>query len=261
MKYWLFALSTLVTIGVWVELYATMTRQMEDELAVDVYSYATPEDAIFIPQYPVIEKGLSDQFWEWEAQGRLALIDHVLDDERIVKARKTWNTKEHDTESITAEAMHLITIQNASYDAEDHLQPPRVKFIALRGDANGLYVPEEETIFLNSKMQWNALPFERFVEVVLHENMHHIMTRMGTVLSASDILYNDFRLLERSAYHHIIGMAQDTQDVYQANPQELVAWRVQRAGRYAGIIGADLSVWEMTNRTQEIRGILNRAGY
>jgi hypothetical protein len=55
-------------------------------------------------------------------------------------------------------------------------------------------------------------------------------------------------------------MANDRQEPATVNPQELVAYRTQRAARYAGIIDSDLSTWEMSARMQEIRVLTKQAG-
>jgi hypothetical protein len=49
--------------------------------------------------------------------------------------------------------------------------------------------------------------------------------------------------------------------VTQVNPQELVAYRTERAGRYAGILDGELSTWEMSARMQEIRALKKKANY
>ena len=180
----------------------------------------------------------------------------------MVRYRKSWQTEDIDISELISKAEIMIAIQNEAYGVEGRFSPVTVRLSPLRGDANGLYIPQDHTIFLNSRMDWAQLSFERFVEVVLHENMHHIMTRMGYSLHEKDDLYGDFVALNRAAYFHdISGMAQDSTDIYLANLQELVAWRTQRAARYAGIIGSDLTVWEMSARTQEIRKITAEAGF
>lgn len=200
---------------------------------------------------------LTDAFWQWEAEHRLALIDRLLDDEQIVLARTNW--KQH--KNVMEVAKYLVQLQQEAYEVDALFHPPLITLIPMRGDANGLYIPQEKSLYINSKMQWNKLPFERFVEVVLHENMHHIMTQTGIHLSAENPLKQDFLALASAAFfHNSNGMAQDRLDIPQANIQELVAWRTQRAARYAGILDSNLSAWEMTTRMQEIRGLQKAAG-
>jgi hypothetical protein len=201
---------------------------------------------------------LTEAFWEWEARGRLALIDSLVDDELMRQSRNNWAIQDVD---LIDSANHLIEIQMKSYGLHQGLDPAQVKIIPLRGDANGLYIPGDRTIYLNSKMRWGDLSFERFVEVVLHENMHHIMTYAMTAFSEKDPLRQDFLALTQAAFFHKgSGMANDSLEPATVNPQELVAYRTQRAARYAGIIGSDLSAWEMSARTQEIRVLTRQAG-
>lgn len=205
---------------------------------------------------------LTHDFWQWEAQGRLQLIDAIMADESLVNDRNNWMETPKTAEEIETRVEYLLDAQMAAYDVLGKFPNAKVKFMPLRGDANGLYIPQEQTIYLNSRMKWEELPYERFVEVILHENMHHIMTRMISAMDKEDYLYGDFMALARAAYFHDAnGMAHDVRDIYQVNPQETVAWSVQRAARYAGIIGSDLSAWEMSARTQEIRAISERAGF
>jgi len=205
---------------------------------------------------------LSDSFWQWEAQGRLALIDYTIDDEILSSYRVNWEQQAKNKENITDLIEHIVAIQMQSYDVTDKFDAAYVDFIPLRGDANGLYVPQDKTIYINSRMEWDQLSFERLMEVVLHENMHHIMTSMHSILSKQDNLSNDFASLHRAAYFHdVTGMAQDSTDLYQVNPQELVAWSTQRAARYAGIMGAGLPSWDMTARMQELRYVREQAGF
>ena len=192
-------------------------------------SYFDAKDNYILANYE-----LSDDFWAWEARGRLALIDGVLDFEP--------------SDDLTATAHNLIQIQNTAYDVG--ITAPQVIFTALRGEANGLYVPADKTIYLNTKMNWNDLPFERFAEVVLHENMHHILTH-------SNMDRDDFKYLSVVGFHHH-DFAMDNKTL---NPQEYVAYRTQRAGRYVGLSQRDLSTWETSARTQEIRMIRLKANY
>jgi hypothetical protein len=205
-------------------------------------------------------KALSPDFWTWEAQGRLKLVDILLDDETLTTARLNW--KQNNPEALKNLAVHATNLQLKAYGFYEGLKPATIQIIPLRGDANGLYVPTEASIYLNSKMQWGGLPFERFMEVVLHENMHHIMTRGITAMSENDPRRDDFESLIAAAFFHdMTGMANDNQRMYQVNPQELVAYNTQRAGRYAGIMGAGLMPGEMTARMQEIRVMRNKAGF
>ena len=99
-------------------------------------------------------------------------------------------------------------------------------------------------------MKWEDLPFERFAEVIFHENMHHIMSLYSEKFGGDDLLYNDFEVLRLAAIE-----AESGQNMHGGNLQEEVAYRSQRAARYAGIIDSDLSAWEMTTRMQEIRSL------
>jgi len=205
-------------------------------------------------------KALSPDFWKWEAQGRLRLVDVLLDDKTLAQARTAWH--QNNVESLKHLAVYVTDLQNEAYGFKGGLKPANIQIIPLRGDANGLYVPTEASIYLNSKMQWGGLPFERFMEVVLHENMHHIMTRGITAMTEHDPRRSDFESLIAAAFFHdMTGMANDNQRMYQVNPQELVAYRTQRAARYAGIMGAHLMPEEMTARMQEIRVIRDDAGF
>ena len=177
---------------------------------------------------------LSDDFWAWEAQGRLNLIDAIID-------------VEFDGD-LNELAQKLITLQNDAYGVE--IKAPKLRFVQMRPEANGLYVPADKTIYLNAKMDWNALSIERFAEVILHENMHHILTHSG-------IEQDDFKYLSAVGFHHH-ELAMDDKIL---NPQEHVAYRTQRAGRYVGLNQRDLSTWEISARIQEIRAIKSRANH
>ncbi len=204
-----------------------------------------------------LKRGISEQFWVWESQSRLNLIDVIIEDKELSHLRKNWNEDKGD---LADKANHLISFHLEAYNFKDKLEPPHVEFIPLRGDANGLYVPQDRTLYLNSKIKWQSIDFERFIEVVLHENMHHIMTYGHSVLSKDDPLYNDLEILAYAAFFHD-DMAQDTHEMVQVNPQELVAYRTERAGRYAGILDADLSTWQISTRMQEIKSLRKKAGY
>lgn len=203
------------------------------------------------------KRGISKDFWIWESQSRLNLIDALIEDETLSYLRKNWNEDKGD---LTDKANHLISFHLKAYGFENKLEPPHVEFIPLRGDANGLYVPQDRALYLNSKIKWQGVDFERFVEVVLHENMHHIMTYGHSVLSKDDPLYNDLETLAYAAFFHG-DMAQDVHEIAQVNPQELVAYRTERAGRYAGILDSDLSTWQISTRMQEIKSLRKKAGY
>lgn len=202
---------------------------------------------------------LTNNFWKWEAEGRLNLIDLMLDDEKLANNRNNWSDDKTD---LRDKAKHIITIQLAAYGLHGKIKQPDIQLIPLRADANGLYIASDRTIYLNSKMQWQSLSFERFVEVVLHENMHHIITYAITAFDVNHGLRGDFEALVQSAFVYTKhGMANENREPQNVNPQELVAYRTQRAARYAGIIGANLSAWEMSTRTQEIRVIKRDAGF
>ncbi|PCI00994.1 MAG: hypothetical protein COB76_02320 [Alphaproteobacteria bacterium] len=255
-KYIFFTLTLIATISVWMSYFDARDNRLNTALIV------TENESDVIDFSRSSQQKLTNNFWKWEARGRLNLIDFLLGDEKLTALRKEWSNGDFGQDSLLKTAHHLITLQNKAYKAEKRFPPAKISFIPLRGDANGLYIPQEQTLFLNSRMKWADLPYERFVEVVLHENMHHIMTRMGAHLDRNDRLYGDFISLTRAAYFHdASGMAQDQSDIYQVNPQELVAWRTQRAARYAGILDSDITAWEMTTRTQEIRVIRKKAGF
>ena len=176
---------------------------------------------------------LSDGFWAWEVQGRLNLIDGIID----VQSNDDLNKF----------AQTLITLQNTAYGVD--IETPSLRFVEMRPQANGLYVPDDKTIYLNAKMDWSALSVERFAEVVLHENMHHILTHSG-------IDNNDFKYLSAVGFHHRELAMDDNHDL---NPQENVAYRTQRAGRYVALNHRDLSTWNISTRMQEIRAIKSRS--
>ena len=48
-------------------------------------------------------------------------------------------------------------------------------------------------------------------------------------------------------------------DNHDLNPQENVAYRTQRAGRYVALNHRDLSTWNISTRMQEIRAIKSRS--
>lgn len=197
------------------------------------------------PQIMVVDTQITDSFWKWEAIGRLNFIDTLLDNEILVKSRAGWGNSEINLQEY---ANDIAVLQIKSYGFSKKLKPAFIKFISLRGDANGLYIPSESTIYLNDRMQWKQLPFERFLEVLLHENMHHILTNGFMDFNENDPLRRDFEILNNVAFH------QDGENI-KTNPQEMVAYRSQRAARYAGIIGNEISVWDMMARMQEIKSI------
>lgn len=258
MKYLLFFITVLATILVWTHYFevrqqsTSNSQELSDSIAQNAEQFGGVTDG---------KMSLSDAFWEWEAQGRLNLIDRILDDEQLVTWRDSWVQQGDENNALIEKAHYILGIQNESYGVQESLEPVKILMTPLRGDANGLYIPQDQTIYLNSRMKWSELPYERYLEVILHENMHHIMTRMMWTLKTDDVLYQDFMALTSAAYFHDqSGMAQDTDDLYQVNPQEIVAWHAQRAARYAGILGANIDAWQMTSRMQELKYLRGQAG-
>lgn len=196
---------------------------------------------------------LSEEFWQWEAQGRLNLIDLILDDPLITQAREN-----REFLSPVELANYLIKVQKKAYGLPRDFQAGRLVFTPLRGDANGFYRPSEQIIFINSLMQWQDLPFERLIEVVLHENMHHILTHKIAYINQDANLYADFLILHRTAKQ--AETATDNHQNYSLL-QETVTWSAQRAARYAGILSSvELSAWDMSTRMQEVR-VLSKTLY
>jgi len=86
---------------------------------------------------------LSDDFWAWEAQGRLNLIDAIID-------------VEFDGD-LNELAQKLITLQNDAYGVE--IKAPKLRFVQMRPEANGL--PLGFTI-----MNWRWM-----IKSLIHRNM------------------------------------------------------------------------------------------
>jgi hypothetical protein len=195
----------------------------------------------------------SNAFAQWEAEGRLNLIDSLLYDEVLVSYRKNWGKGDKD---LIALADYIINLQMNAYGIKS-LKPAKLKIIPMTGNANGFYAVDEKVIFLNDLMKWTELPIERFFEVVLHENMHHILTYAIKSMDKKDLLYSDFKgfyysgMASKEMQHH---------DIHN-NPQELVAYQSQRAGRYVGLFHSDLSVWAISERTKEINEISKILNY
>ena len=205
----------------------------------------------------MLSQSLSPGFWQWEAQGRLYLIDLIISDPEFTDLRNRENL---DGVSLSNVVSRLIALQLQAYGMATTLTAPRIVFTPLKGEANGLYSPQDKSIYLNAKMHWNGLSFERLVEVVFHENMHHILSHQYPSLPSDHKLYDDFRLLTWAAFRpDMLANENAVPDEAYLNPQEKVAYQSQRAARYAGIIGSNLSAWEMTARTQEIRVIQEQA--
>lgn len=172
---------------------------------------------------------LSDAFWQWEAQGRLSLIDAVLYD----------NSEMADLPDF---AESLAVRQNEAYGMPADFVPAKIVFTPLKGEANGFYAPEEGIVMLNSRMDWHSLPGRRLTEVILHENMHHILSHYAAYLDEDANLYNDFVSLSMAARN-------------PENPrlQEEVAYRAQRVGLYASLgAGNDRSAWDVSALMGEI---------
>jgi predicted SprT family Zn-dependent metalloprotease len=263
-RYFMLGSAILWSASIWFGLVGNTTAQNTENVELGYTPGIVKNGDLFLdePARKDPRTALSDNFWQWEAKGRLALIDKIIDDENLTSYRLDWAKADKGQDLIEGLITHVVDIQMQSYDVADKFESASVQFIPLRGDANGLYIPKDKTIYINSRMAWDQLSFERLMEVVLHENMHHIMTTMFAVLSEQDELSNDFASLHRAAYFHdTSGMAQDSQDLYQVNPQELVAWTTQRAARYAGIMGAGLPSWDMTARMQELRYVREQAGF
>lgn len=206
-----------------------------------------------------IDLTLSDDFKEWEVRSRLLLIDTIIDDVTMAKVRQHWHTNTIDLQSF---AKMVIDIQNNAYGFRN-ISLPRIHFVTLRGDANGLYIPQDQTIYINSKMHWSDLPFERFVSVVLHENMHHIMTQgLDYFDDKNHSLYSDFVMLAHVAYLAQNGLADNiVQGHSNDNPQEWIAYRAQRASRFAGVLHSNLPSWDMSNRINELDILRGDAKY
>ncbi len=251
-KFQIFALLVVSawSISMWVGYFDK--KHMPEIITSEHDNYTTPVAT------KADRRGLSKEFIVWEAKGRLSLINEILDNSIITAARNNWILHT----DILNVAKIITELQVKSYGFDDSFRPADIRVIQLRGDANGVYIPTDATIFLNDKMNWNNLPFERFVEVVLHENMHHIMTYAITYFDVDHPLRHDFELLAQAAFHHDHnGMANDRVEPFNSNLQELIAYKTQRAARYAGIYDADLTAWEMSKRTQEIRVIKRLAEF
>ena len=213
-------------------------------IAVSLWTFSIWTEYLNAQDNSQTQSPLSQNFWKWEAEGRLKLIDSILDDEYIAKARQDF----HKT-NLEILAAHLVELQTHAYGMPENFKTPSVYFTPLRGDANGVYMPMDQAIYINAKMQWASLNFERFIEVILHENMHHILTFGHQAIGEGDMLFKDLELLRN------VGLSPSDKNVMHRDLQEDVAYRAERAARYAGIMNAGLSAWDMSTRMQEIRVI------
>ncbi len=200
---------------------------------------------------------ISDGFWEWESAARLRLIDDLLDNPDIVQMRRAWGAG--DDIDLIAMAKTIMKIQNKAYGFDGGFNPARVALSSMRGDANGVYIANDKALYINNNIQWQHIDFERFVGVVLHENMHHILTNMYRDMDEDNKLYQDFETFAYiAAMHDELG--QKSYAMMTDNTQEKVAYQTERAARYAALNEANLSVWQITTRMQEIRVLREEAG-
>jgi hypothetical protein len=232
-QYIILGITTLCSLCIWaVVLYKKNTPTIEPITIV------TDIDA---QSFTVSTAGqtyaLSDGFWKWEAQGRRRLIDNLIDDPKLTFARDSWGEGIAVNDGLLNLANHLISIQFKAYQADPNMTIPDVILTSLRGEANGLYIPQDKAIYINTKMKWGMLPFERFVEVILHENMHHIMSWQSAHMDEADPLYNDFMALHLVGYHHRT-QAMNVDKHGHDNPQEWVAYKMQDVAGFAGVANA-----------------------
>ena len=239
---------TMFAIGAWGGFFYKKMQNHVTVITVDntVESYKIAKGASVYQLTPL--------FWNWEAEGRKALIDMLLDDTYMTQAREDWQTGDKiDLEDL---ARHIMVIQAQAYNLND-ITHARLVFTQLRGDANGLYVPEDATLYLNSKMRWDNLPFERFVEVVLHENMHHLLTKAVSSVDSRHTLYRDFMVMHLVGHYHteLAFEGQGRGDGHHAknNPQEHVAYQMQEAAALAGIWNASVNPENMSAGLDSIR--------
>ena len=249
-KYYALAVLMCLTLIVWCN-YFTKRNIHQNSFMVEVLTTDKKADIVYQSTY------LSDEFWQWEAKGRIQLVDLIMDEKQLNIERENTSRSKNNLNNL---ANKLIRYQLLAYGVETMIKPPKLIFTPLRLTANGLYVPSDKTIYINSKIKWEDLSYERFIEVVLHENMHHILTYIVDRIYEGHPLKKDFMKLAVAAQTSQT-LANINKGVVAVNIQELVAYKAQRAARYAGITGNSLSAWEMSIRTQEIRLMIKEAGF
>lgn len=185
----------------------------------------------------------SDDFWAWELEKRLKLVDQLVRDPVLSQARYQWGLGEINKVQRLNIARHIRDIQVAAYRDTHKLSgitAPYLGFAALWvKDARGLYQQAQDMILVNDSVDWAALPFDDFVATILHETAHHIYADLGRRMqddayaqSVSADFCDDAVILwlnTPQGGHVYFG------DYYTLNPQERLAWDAQNMARFVGL--------------------------
>ncbi len=198
------------------------------------------ETKAFVENYHYKPTELSEGFWQWEAQGRLNLIDNLIAKNFHSEHKKLINY-----------SYLLSYLQIQSYGLEGIIDPPRFVFAHLKGDGNAVYFHEDKTVYLNKRMNWKTLPPARFQAVVFHETMHHILSHYGAALNEDHPLYDDFQILAEAAKYN---------NHSHVNLQEYVTYRSERAALFSTLYVNDYAAYDVTLRMKEIT-LLKQAAF
>lgn len=185
----------------------------------------------------------SDDFWAWELEKRLNLVDALVRDPVLSQARYQWGIRPFTEAQMLLLARHIRDVQMRAYSDTHKLPGLTAPYLGLAalwvGDARGVYLQAKKTVLINTTLDWATLPFDDFVATILHETAHHIYAGLGSQMhdeAHADSVSEDFRddavilwLNTPKGGHVYFG------DYYTLNPQERLAWDAQNMARFTGL--------------------------
>lgn len=201
----------------------------------------------------------SDEFWAWELDKRLDLIDRLVGDADLSQARLDWGKRGLSRYEMLGLARAIRDHQIAAYqDAEINpgLSVPYLGFAALWiPDARGVYLQNRGTILINNSVEWEFLSFDDFAATILHEVAHHIYASFGYGVAHDSVLVSEAMtddavvlwLNTPKGGHVYFGEA------YSLNPQERLAWDAQGMAEFIGL--EHRAATSMTSLSERFRAL------
>lgn len=183
----------------------------------------------------------SDDFWAWELDRRLALIDNLVRDPYLSQARLQWGKEGMSQAEMLHVARYIRDMQVDAYRdmaLMPNLQPPYLGFATLWViQARGVYQQTQQMVLINEAVDWDQLHFDDLASVVLHETAHHIYAYLGHQIAHNHIhvsqdMMDDGVILwlnTPKGGHVYFG------DAYGLNPQERLAWDAQEMADFIGL--------------------------